>query len=104
MRVGDLLHNFEEKYNKKKKRHLDILSQYNYDISTLKDLEDKWFDGLKKLQEFELIDSEFVINEALNNEKKILAEGAQGTMLDIDFGSYPLLHLPTQYQLEHVQV
>ena len=91
LRVGDLLYDFEQKYNKKKNRHLEILSQYKYDVSSLQELEAKWFEGLRKLQEFELIDSEFVINDALVAEKKILAEGAQGTMLDIDFGSYPFV-------------
>lgn len=91
LRVGDLLNNFKEKYEKKKKRHLEILSQYSFDISALQEIEEKWFAGLDKLKEFELIDSEYVINENLIQEKKILAEGAQGTMLDVDFGSYPFV-------------
>ena len=91
LRVGDTLHNFEEKYAKKRKRHLDILAQYNYDISELEAIEKIWFAGLEKLKQFTFIDSEHVINDAIKADKKVLAEGAQGTMLDIDFGSYPFV-------------
>lgn len=91
LRVGDILHNFDEKYAKKRKRHLEILAQYNFDISGLAAIEEKWFAGLEKLKQFRFIDSEHDINKAINNNKRILAEGAQGTMLDIDFGSYPFV-------------
>lgn len=89
LRVGDILHNFDEKYEKVKKNHLRILQQYEFDDSALPTVEKAWFEGLKKLKEFEFIDSEHYINQAIKGNKKILAEGAQGTMLDIDFGSYP---------------
>lgn len=89
LRVGDILHNFDEKYEKVKKNHLRILQQYEFDDSALPIVEKTWFEGLKKLKEFEFIDSEHYINQAIKDNKKILAEGAQGTMLDIDFGSYP---------------
>lgn len=89
LRVGDILHNFDEKYEKVKKNHLRILQQYEFDDSALPIVEKAWFEGLKKLKEFEFIDSEHYINQAIKDNKKILAEGAQGTMLDIDFGSYP---------------
>jgi len=90
LRVGDILHNFDEKYKAAINRHLDILKHYNveYDLPAL---EKSWFAGIEKLKEFEFIDSEHFINNALKNEKKVLAEGAQGTMLDIDFGSYPFV-------------
>ena len=91
LRVGDILHNFEEKYAAAKARHLSILNQHNFDISSLKEIEDDWFDGVKKLKEFAFIDSEHDINKAIKDGRKILAEGAQGTMLDIDFGSYPFV-------------
>lgn len=91
LRVGDLLYDFDNKYARKKKRHLEILAQYNFDISVLEEVEKKWFEGVKKLKEFEFVDSEHVINHAIKLEKKVLAEGAQGTMLDIDFGSYPFV-------------
>lgn len=89
LRVGDILHNFDEKYEAIKSRHLQILTQYRFDASSLPAIEKKWFEGLAKLKEFEFIDSEHYINKASREGKKILAEGAQGTMLDIDFGSYP---------------
>ena len=89
LRVGDILHNFDEKYEAIKSRHLQILTQYRFYASSLPAIEKKWFEGLAKLKEFEFIDSEHYINKASREGKKILAEGAQGTMLDIDFGSYP---------------
>jgi adenylosuccinate synthase len=90
VRVGDILHNFEEKYNTAIKRHKELLAQYDfeYDLATL---EKDWFEGIECIRKFELIDSEHVINDAIKAEKKILAEGAQGTMLDVDFGSYPFV-------------
>lgn len=91
LRVGDILHNFEEKYNTAKSKHLRILQQYGHDISALAEIEKEWFAGVAKLKEFTFIDSEHYINNAVKQGKKILAEGAQGTMLDIDFGSYPFV-------------
>lgn len=91
LRVGDLLHNFEEKYNIAKTKHLKILAQYGHDTSALAEIEKEWFEGVAKLKQFTFIDSEHYINNAVKEEKKILAEGAQGTMLDIDFGSYPFV-------------
>lgn len=91
LRVGDILHNFEEKYNTAKAKHLRILNQYNFDTSALAGIEKEWFDGIAKLKEFTFIDSEHFINNAVRTGKKVLAEGAQGTMLDIDFGSYPFV-------------
>lgn len=90
LRVGDILHQFEEKYRAAVQRHLDILKHYEleYDLPAL---EKEWFAGVEKLKQFELIDSEIFINDLLKAEKPILAEGAQGTMLDIDFGSYPFV-------------
>lgn len=91
LRVGDILHGFDEKYATVKARHLNILAQYGFDSSSLADIEKEWFDGLTKLKEFTFIDSEHYINKAIKDGKKVLAEGAQGTMLDIDFGSYPFV-------------
>ena len=90
LRVGDLLNNFEEKYAAAKARHEAILQSlnYTYDIT---ELESQWFAALEYLKEFNLIDSEHVLNHYLKEGKTILAEGAQGTMLDIDFGSYPFV-------------
>ncbi|MDR1884178.1 MAG: adenylosuccinate synthase [Prevotella sp.] len=91
LRAGDIFHNFEEKYNAAKTGHLRILRQYGYDTSPLADIEKEWFAGVAKIKEFTFIDSEYYINNAIKRGLKILAEGAQGTMLDIDFGSYPFV-------------
>ena len=90
VRVGDILHNFDEVYQTAIARHKELLAKYNfeYDLSTL---EKEWFEGIEYIRKFELIDSEHIINQAIKSGKKVLAEGAQGTMLDIDFGSYPFV-------------
>lgn len=91
LRVGDAISSdFKAKYDFLKKKHGEILSQYNfqYDIT---EYEKKWFAGIEKIKEFDLIDNESFINKNLKLGKKILAEGAQGTLLDIDFGSYPFV-------------
>ncbi len=89
LRVGDIISNkFEERYARLKERHVEQLKQYDfsYDIS---DYEQKWFAGIRNLKRFRFIDSEYVVNSLLQEDKAILAEGAQGSMLDIDFGAYP---------------
>ena len=90
LRVGDLLHNFEQKYAKAIARHKEILKQLNYAYD-LEKLEKDWFAGIECIRRFQLIDSDHYINKALSEGRKVLAEGAQGTMLDIDFGSYPFV-------------
>jgi adenylosuccinate synthase len=90
VRVGDILHNFEEKYDAAIARHKEILKQYDFEYD-LPELEKAWFEGIECIKRFDLIDSEHYINNALKTGKKVLAEGAQGTMLDIDFGSYPFV-------------
>lgn len=90
LRVGDILHNFEEKYQAAVAKHKVILDRYDLDYD-LEALEAEWFEGINCIREFELIDSEHYINKAVRSDKKILAEGAQGTLLDIDFGSYPFV-------------
>lgn len=90
LRVGDVLYHFEEKYAAAKKKHEAILKalNYHYDIA---ELEKEWFEAIAYLKRFQLIDSEHVINNLLEEGKSVLAEGAQGTMLDVDFGSYPFV-------------
>ncbi len=90
VRVGDILHDFDIKYAKAKARHEQILKSLNftYDLAAT---EKEWLEGIEYLKQFELVDSEHEINRLLDDEKSILAEGAQGTMLDIDFGSYPFV-------------
>lgn len=90
LRVGDILHNFEEKYKAAVERHKTLLKAYGVPCE-ISELEKEWFAGIECLKRFEFIDSEHLINKALANGKSILAEGAQGTMLDIDFGSYPFV-------------
>lgn len=90
VRVGDILHNFDQKYAAAVARHKEILKQLNFDYN-LDELEKAWFEGIECIKKFDLIDSEHFINNALLEGKKVLAEGAQGTLLDIDFGSYPFV-------------
>lgn len=91
MRTGDLFSkNINEIYNKHKQKHLDILERYNADIN-LEKAEKEWFEGVELIKKFRVINTEYFINRNLAEGKKILAEGAQGTMLDIDFGSYPFV-------------
>ena len=90
LRVGDLLCNFEEKYAKAKARHDQILKSLNFEYDVT-EIEKKWMEGVEYLKQFRLIDSEHVINQLLKDGKTVLCEGAQGTMLDVDFGSYPFV-------------
>lgn len=88
LRVGDIDCNFQAKYNDLKQKHERILKSLSYEYD-LTQLEQEWFDAIDYLKEFEFIDSENEINNYLKQDKSVLCEGAQGTMLDIDFGSYP---------------
>ena len=91
LRVGDVSSsNFNEKYKKLKNKHIELLKFYDFEYN-LEELESKWFKSLNTLKSFSHIDSEHYIHKALKSGKKILAEGAQGTLLDIDFGSYPFV-------------
>ena len=90
LRVGDIEHDFERKYKQAVARHETILRSMNFEYD-LKPLEKDWFEGIECIRRFERIDSEHFINKVLKKRKKVLAEGAQGTMLDIDFGSYPFV-------------
>lgn len=91
IRVGDLfLEGWKAQYSKLKKKHLKIINNLNIDISfNLNDLEEKFFKSLDFIKKFSIIDSENFLFDSLKGGKKILAEGAQGSMLDIDFGTYP---------------
>ena len=90
LRVGDvLLPNFKEKYEALKAKHLGIIGDDPKVEFDLEAEEAKWFECLSILRELKHVDSEYYINDALKAGKKILAEGAQGSMLDIDFGTYP---------------
>lgn len=91
LRLGDTLENFEEKYAAARDRHLAQLGMMGWDTSSLPALEAEWLDAVKYLQTYEIVDSEFLVNDLINGGKKVLCEGAQGTMLDVDFGSYPFV-------------
>jgi len=99
LRFGDILaSDFTEKYNSLKERHLNILKSYSFDHNIqlidkipFDEYEKKWFEAVSELRSFPLIDSELYINKALAEGKTILAEGAQGSLLDVDFGSYPFV-------------
>lgn len=90
LRVGDILENFDEKYAKAKAKHDQILKSLNFEYN-IEALEKEFFEALEYIKEFKLIDSEHVINNLLKEGKSVLAEGAQGTLLDVDFGSYPFV-------------
>ena len=99
IRVGDISHaNFRQKYDEAKTRHLNIAAQYGFNMAgftiegmTFDEYEAAWFKTLETLKGLQWVNSEYFLNNALRAGKKILAEGAQGTMLDIDFGSYPFV-------------
>ncbi len=90
LRVGDILEGFDEKYAALKARHERILQDlgYEYDIAEEEKL---WLEGVEYMRGFQLTDSENELNQYLKEGKSVLAEGAQGTMLDIDHGTYPMV-------------
>lgn len=91
VRVGDILSpDFQSIYLNAKHRHENILHSLGYDYDVA-ELESQWFEALDYLRSFRLIDSEYEINRLLQEGKSVLAEGAQGTLLDVDFGSYPFV-------------
>ncbi|MBO5059115.1 MAG: adenylosuccinate synthase, partial [Prevotella sp.] len=91
LRVGDILENFEEKYAKLKARHEQILRDLNYTDYDITEEEKQWMAGIEYMRGFQLTDTEIEINKLLAEGKNVLAEGAQGTMLDIDHGTYPFV-------------
>lgn len=91
LRVGDIFDNFEEKYAAHKARHEETLRALNYTDYDITEVEKTWMEGIEYMRQFHIIDSEHVINKTLREGKSILCEGAQGTMLDVDFGSYPFV-------------
>lgn len=91
LRIGDIEHNFVQKYQAAKERHLRILASMNYPLGNLDELEATWLAAIEELRSYAFVDSEQLINRYLREGKRILAEGAQGSLLDIDFGSYPFV-------------
>ena len=91
LRVGDINSgNFEDKYNKLKEKHIALLKFFSFGES-IDELEKEWFKSIETIRKFKLIDSEEFLHNQLLANKSVLAEGAQGSLLDIDFGSYPFV-------------
>ena len=92
LRFGDVLaEDFIDRYNKLKSKHVEMLSQYEgfeYDVT---EYEKTWMEGIEYLRGFQFIDSEHVVNKYIDEDVPILAEGAQGSLLDVDFGTYPFV-------------
>jgi adenylosuccinate synthase len=99
LRLGDSLEaDFKTRYNALKTAHITQFESLGFDWKNYKieqmsidEYEQKWFSGLEEIKTFDIISSEYFINQALNEGKNVLAEGAQGTLLDVDFGSYPFV-------------
>jgi adenylosuccinate synthase len=92
LRVGDILSpDFREKYDALVEKHKTTLSFYNHPQDALPEMESQFFAAIEFFKTLNLIDSEYVVNDALDSNKRILAEGAQGSLLDVDFGSYPFV-------------
>ncbi|MGD1847665.1 MAG: adenylosuccinate synthase [Salibacteraceae bacterium] len=92
LRVGDIDRpDFESKYRHLVEKHLDLLKRFNHEPEHLEELESKWMDSIAFMRQLPRIDSEHTINHHLLQSDKVLAEGAQGSLLDIDFGSYPFV-------------
>ena len=92
LRVGDILEDFDKKYAQHKERHLKMLESMGWtDFDGFEEVEKKWLEGIEYMKNFRFVDSEHEINHILRDGKNLLCEGAQGTMLDVDFGSYPFV-------------
>ena len=91
LRVGDMLENFEQKYQALKARHEQILKDLHYTDYDITEEEKKWMEGVEYMRQFPLTDTEIELNKALKEGKSVLAEGAQGTLLDLDHGTYPFV-------------
>lgn len=92
LRVGDILSpDFSAKYDGLVSKHKTILSFYDFPLDELEELEKGFFEAIEFFKTLNLIDSEYQVNEFLASSKRVLAEGAQGSLLDIDFGSYPFV-------------
>ena len=91
LRVGDIIaSNFIDRFNTLKNKHISFLKQfdYTYDIN---EREAEWLEAIEYLKGFNLVDGEYLVNSLLGENKRVLAEGAQGSLLDVDFGSYPFV-------------
>ncbi len=91
LRIGDIESPaFRERYEKLKEKHVQLLRQYDYEYK-IEEYETQWFQAIENLKRIPFIDSETLVNRRMNDGRAILAEGAQGSLLDIDFGTYPFV-------------
>ncbi len=91
LRVGDIeSKDFMDRYKKLSAKHIELLKNMEFDYK-LDELEPQWFEGIEAMKKLNFVDSEHLINQYIKEGKDILAEGAQGSLLDIDFGSYPFV-------------
>ena len=90
LRVGDIFSDFEKKYATAKQRHVNLLTALG-ESSDVSEIEKKWFEAIEYIKTYDIIDSEFVVNRLLAQGKSVLCEGAQGSLPDVDFGSYPFV-------------
>src|SRR4029079_11040109 len=90
LRVGDINNNFKAEYEKLKAKHQEILNNYKFD-EDISQWEAEFFEAIEFLRGFKIVNGEYFINEKINEGKRILAEGAQGSMLDVDFGTFPFV-------------
>lgn len=93
LRVGDILSpRFVEKYTALKDKHLGLLGQFDVEVDfDLAAEEEKWMASIERLRQLQFVNGEYFVNKAIKAGKRVLAEGAQGSMLDIDFGTYPFV-------------
>lgn len=90
LRIGDIFEDFSKKYAAAKQRHVNLLTALG-ESADVAELEKKWMEAIEYIKQYDIIDSEHVINKYLKEGKSILCEGAQGSLLDVDFGSYPFV-------------
>ncbi|MFQ3579395.1 MAG: adenylosuccinate synthase [Bacteroidales bacterium] len=90
LRLGDIYSDFQKKYYERKQEHLKLLQYYDYEFD-IEAYEEEWFKGIELIKKFKIEDTEIYINNAIKEKKSILAEGAQGSLLDIEFGTYPFV-------------
>ena len=91
LRIGDILTpNFTERFEALKNKHKEMLKQYDFEYNA-EEKEQEWLDAVEYMKQFTIVDGAYAVNGYLNDEKAVLAEGAQGSLLDVDFGSYPFV-------------
>lgn len=91
LRIGDIELNFSDRYRAARDRHVDLLQKMGVDLSKLPEMEEAFYQAIDYLKGYQFVDSEILINEALEEGLNVLAEGAQGSLLDVDFGTYPFV-------------